>query len=72
MTRVRVEPISFDRGRRKNYAFTHLATLPTVSVPMLYFLQEGNFCMFFILLLIAAKKSILWHQKRLVCTAIAV
>ena len=28
-TRVRVEPRSFDQGRRKNDAFTHLATLPT-------------------------------------------
>ena len=29
MTRVRVEPRSFDQGRGKNDAFTHLATLPT-------------------------------------------
>ena len=29
VTRVRVEPRSFDQGRRKNYAFTHSATLPT-------------------------------------------
>ena len=28
MTRVRVEPRSFDQGRRKNDAFTHSATLP--------------------------------------------
>ena len=31
MTRVRVEPGSFDQGRRKNDAFTFWATLPTVS-----------------------------------------
>ena len=30
VTRVRVEPRSFDQGRRKNDAFTHSATLPTV------------------------------------------
>ena len=30
MTRVWVEPISFDQGRRKNDALTHLATLPTI------------------------------------------
>ena len=30
VTRVRVEPRSFDRGRRKNDAFTHSATLPTI------------------------------------------
>ena len=29
VTRVRVEPRSFDQGRRKNDAFTFLATLPT-------------------------------------------
>ena len=29
VTRVRVEPRSFDQGRRKNDAFTHSATLPT-------------------------------------------
>ena len=28
MTRVQVEPRPFDQGRRKNDAFTHLATLP--------------------------------------------
>ena len=28
VTRVRVEPRSFDQGRRKNDAFTHSATLP--------------------------------------------
>ena len=28
MTRLRVEPRSFDQGRRKNNAFTHSATLP--------------------------------------------
>ena len=28
VTRVRVEPKSFDQGRRKNDAFTHSATLP--------------------------------------------
>ena len=32
VTRVRVEPRSFDQGRRKNDAFTHLATLPTKEV----------------------------------------
>ena len=30
MTRVQFEPRSFDQGRRKNYAFTHLASLPTI------------------------------------------
>ena len=30
VTRVRVEPRSFDQGRRKNDAFTHLATLAMV------------------------------------------
>ena len=30
MTRVRVEPRSFDQGRRKNDAFTYSATLPTM------------------------------------------
>ena len=29
VTRVRVEPRSFDQGRRKKDAFTHSATLPT-------------------------------------------
>ena len=29
VTRVRIEPRSFDQGRRKNDAFTHSATLPT-------------------------------------------
>ena len=29
VTRVWVEPRSFDQGRRKNDTFTHLATLPT-------------------------------------------
>ena len=29
VTRVRVEPRSFDQSRRKNDAFTHSATLPT-------------------------------------------
>ena len=29
VTRVRVEPRSFDQGRRKNDAFTHSDTLPT-------------------------------------------
>ena len=34
MTRMRVEPRPFDQGHRKNYAFTHSATLPTpLSVP---------------------------------------
>ena len=31
VTRVQVEPRSFDQGRCKNDAFTHSATLPTVS-----------------------------------------
>ena len=30
MTRVRVEPRSLDQGCRKNDAFTHSATLPTL------------------------------------------
>ena len=30
VTRVGVEPRSFDRDRRKNDAFTHSATLPTM------------------------------------------
>ena len=30
VTRVRVEPKSFDQGRHKNNAFTHSATLPTI------------------------------------------
>ena len=29
VTRVRVEPRSYDKGRRKNDAFTHSAMLPT-------------------------------------------
>ena len=32
MTRVRVEPRPFDQGRRKNNAFSHLATLPTIPI----------------------------------------
>ena len=32
VTRVRVEPRSFDQGRRKNDAFTHLAMLPTEEI----------------------------------------
>ena len=38
VTRVRVEPRSFDQGHRKNDAFTHSATLPTnLSIwPCLY------------------------------------
>ena len=31
VTRVQVEPRLFDQGRRKNDAFTHLATLPTMT-----------------------------------------
>ena len=31
VTRVRVEPGSFNQGRRKNDAFTHSTTLPTVT-----------------------------------------
>ena len=31
VTRVWVEPRSFDQGRRENDAFTHSATLPTLS-----------------------------------------
>ena len=34
VTRVRVEPRSFDQSRRKNDAFTHLATLPTKGMDM--------------------------------------
>ena len=30
VTWVRVEPRQFDQGRRKNDAFTHSATLPTI------------------------------------------
>ena len=32
VTRMQVEPRSFDQGRRKNDAFTHLATLLTGSL----------------------------------------
>ena len=32
--RVRVEPRSFDQGRRENDAFTHSATLPTSATPV--------------------------------------
>ena len=32
VTRVRVEPRSFDQGRRKNDAFTYSATLPTCDI----------------------------------------
>ena len=32
VTRVRVEPISFNQGHRKNDAFNHLATLPTLGL----------------------------------------
>ena len=35
VTRVRVEPRSFDQGRRKNDAFTYSATLPTISIIMI-------------------------------------
>ena len=31
VTRMRVEPRSFDQGRRKNDAFTHSATLLTTA-----------------------------------------
>ena len=34
VTRVRVEPRLFDQGRRKNDAFTHSATLPTILLPI--------------------------------------
>ena len=34
VTRVRVEPRSFDQSRRKNDAFTHSATLPTKGMDM--------------------------------------
>ena len=30
LIRVRVKPTSFDQGRRKNVAFAHSATLPTM------------------------------------------
>ena len=32
MTRVRVEPTSFDQGRRKNDAFALSATPPTTKI----------------------------------------
>ena len=35
VTRVRVEPRSIDQDRRKNDAFTHLATLPTFYLPFI-------------------------------------
>ena len=51
VTRVRVEPRSFDQGRRKNDAVTHSATLPTMTVitstsgpptlPLLHLLSRG-------------------------------
>ena len=37
VTRVRVEPRSFDQGRRKNDAFTHSATVPTEFLVKVYF-----------------------------------
>ena len=36
VTRVRVEPRSFNQGRRKNDAFTHSAKLPTASTHSKY------------------------------------
>ena len=41
VTRVRVEPRSFDQGRRKNDAFTYSATLPTVSMLLQ---KQQNLC----------------------------
>ena len=45
MTRVRVETIPFDQGRRKNDAFTHSTTLPTdlKLVPIIRFVFQGGF-----------------------------
>ena len=46
VTRVRVEPRPFDQGRRKNDAFTHSATLPTLvqsSRPLLVTKMEKFF-----------------------------
>ena len=41
MTRVLVEPRSFNQDRRKQYAFTHLAELPTI----LYLNAIGLLCL---------------------------
>ena len=41
MTRVRVEPRSFDQSRRKNDAFTHSATLGHVLAYILRVVKLG-------------------------------
>ena len=41
VTRVRVEPRSFDQGRRKNDAFTYSATLPTMVQHMVWIQLTG-------------------------------
>ena len=41
VTRVRVEPRPFDQGRRKNDAFTHSATLPTIVNEKVSFVING-------------------------------
>ena len=43
VTRVRVEPRSCDRGRRKNDAFTLSATLPTADAGMVV---DALFCVY--------------------------
>ena len=42
VTRVRVEPRSFDQGRCKNDAFIHLARLPTNSDIMITKADKSN------------------------------
>ena len=43
---MRVEPKSFDQGRRKNDAFTHSATLPIVKSSELKINKVNKFCHF--------------------------
>ena len=42
VTWVWVEPRPFDQGRRKNDAFTHSATLPTLVIVAVFFAFETN------------------------------
>ena len=53
VTRVRVEPRSFDQGYQKNDAFTHLATLPTIrrnSTPVSWPVLKIVMILFFLIL----------------------
>ena len=50
VTSVRVEPRSFDQGRRKNDAFTHSATLPTYSSVFYCIVSANDWLVSFVLL----------------------